>query len=716
MAISFSCSSGDSTGPSQPKETLITRGSIGAEGGTLVGEGIGLTVPAAALASPAEIEIYEMNGERPLGENCASPLFRFEGLPGEFEEPLHIRVKYEGTLSGSSFLAVGLERADSAAGVFDTVYEMYHSSDSSGFLVCDIPVVSSGSYYQSEKLSGSTSGTDHLTLFVLAVTEYDWLRSSEGHFYIYYPRASNQNIPELAVELERAWDICKDMGFDFTWPGSSSYAYLDSVHVEVQEGVSTGLSMSLGTVNFRKNKSWGSIRFEPGMLKGVTQSELRHLAGRQLANMLTNVYAQRGVRGHDHWFHYATIFWTDHKFSPGLTPPTGFTGKERIPLKGIADPCEDNMSEGDAAVVEYFAENYGFDAVLQILRRWGTSGSGSERMIVSMDGTIADPAYVWYPEFVQQYLTGGIYDVSASAFLAAKSGSWVIDEVTDTLKVFSGKNHELSANLYHVDLRPEVLNTNAVVYFTITAGDVIYPHLQVQVYRYDGTSLQFLGDGDTVSIEDAHTIAEAGDDLLAAVIYSDYENPFWCDKHDVTLEVSVYNPPVLDFNTAEIRIYNITYDCYEEWKDTTSNFTNHHGASWKAPGQFNGYTFNGLKTWEGTDNYICSTRIAITIDPITMGVTDFSSSEWCGKATYKQSYTIQSVPGMELPFMQGWSYLNWRVVGSGQACSYFDYESVIQGFPPQYDHWYLRCTNPTCPDEDAEILISIFNETPPGGH
>ncbi|MBD3298371.1 MAG: hypothetical protein GF341_06935 [candidate division Zixibacteria bacterium] len=52
-----------------------------------------------------------------------------------------------------------------------------------------------------------------------------------------------------------------------------------------------------------------------------------------------------------------------------------------------------------------------------------------------------------------------------------------------------------------------------------------------------------------------------------------------------------------DFNKAEIFIADITYDCDDEWKDTTSTFENHHGASWDVTGEFVDNVFSGMKMW-----------------------------------------------------------------------------------------------------------------------
>ena len=136
---------------------------------------------------------------------------------------------------------------------------------------------------------------------------------------------------------------------------------------------------------------------------------------------------------------------------------------------------------------------------------------------------------------------------------------------------------------------------------------------------------------------------------------------------------------------------------------------NHHGAQWEVSGEFTDNTFYGFEIYVSGD-YACTLSVSVTVDPVSMDLLSFAASERCGKPSYQQSRSIESVPGMNLPFVGSANYPAWQERGTTSVCDYFSYTGIIRGTPPQYDHWYSICTNSACIDEDSQIRVELYNQ------
>lgn len=410
-----------------------------------------------------------------------------------------------------------------------------------------------------------------------------------------------------------------------------------------------------------------------------------------------------GINKINYWWHKAVRQWFQEKVSDpaSFTKPSGFKGCETWPFNGLGlnlDYC------GITPFVKHLAETEGDEVIGRIYEHI----RDGQMFIDAILSSTSEPIYNWLPDFFDRYLQGGYYQVSTATLLKDVNGTFTIDSITDTLKTFYPECPQMGAQIYRIDLDYDSISTNATMDLTLQGSGINPDYLTILLYKCKDNALTYLDAGHDISLGDLRTLTNDGYDLIAVLVNSYGEAPYGSTS-GLTLMVRVPTPPALNFNTIEIRILDITYECYEEWEDTDTTFQHHHGGSWKATGQFSGYTFTGSNSW-GAGDHACSVSVSLTLDPVTMRVTGFEASEQCGNPYWTRNVTIRDVPGMELPFMEGWSDLNWQVVGSPQACGYFDYEGVTLGIEPQHVHWYQICSSPSCVDDGSQILISIYNE------
>jgi len=142
VLLFIKCAKDDPTSPDIPDETPIATETIGSAGGTLETADFKLTVPAGAFDEAAELKLYIDETSTP-GENNVTPIYRIEGMPEYYDEPLEISVRYQGTLEDLTFAQRGRE---TEMGDVDTTftgifYEHFEATEDNGFLTAEFPAI-----------------------------------------------------------------------------------------------------------------------------------------------------------------------------------------------------------------------------------------------------------------------------------------------------------------------------------------------------------------------------------------------------------------------------------------------------------------------------------------------------------------------------------------------------------------------------------------------
>ena len=141
LVLVIGCSEDSTTGPENDGAyTLEATGTLCSSGGIIEIEDFTLSVPAGAFDGDQQLELYASTEDPPFGEDGVSRTFMINGLPDEYHEPLDLSIKYEGTLSDLSFVAIGEEYFGQGVGEVEIRYGMFPAADSSGSLVCVLPV------------------------------------------------------------------------------------------------------------------------------------------------------------------------------------------------------------------------------------------------------------------------------------------------------------------------------------------------------------------------------------------------------------------------------------------------------------------------------------------------------------------------------------------------------------------------------------------------
>ena len=126
-----------------PGYNLIGTQVIGSTGGEINLDSIIVNIPSGAFGENNEISISVGEENDGFDEYGISSLYQISGLPSTINKPIRLSIKYHGTLEGDTLIAIGEMHYATSLDSTLYSYETYNASDSSGYLVYDLPVYSS---------------------------------------------------------------------------------------------------------------------------------------------------------------------------------------------------------------------------------------------------------------------------------------------------------------------------------------------------------------------------------------------------------------------------------------------------------------------------------------------------------------------------------------------------------------------------------------------
>jgi hypothetical protein len=670
LLLALGCTKKSTEPEEKPAEdyTLQASQTIGSQGGEISADDFSLSVPQGAFNSNANLKLYASSKDQPFGNYGVSRTFRLEGLPDEYAQPLRIRIKYDGTLSNESYVALGRWMSDAILDTSAICYGLYASTDSSGYLVCELPAreAITGSYRSGYDKVGT--GLDSpLDNFLVAITDYLVYPSSKGHFLIYYPSSVGETVDDLGAYLEAAYDTCERMGFNFGGP-ESRYPKLKPVKVTVRDLEDRWWRQG----EFRLAEGKGEMEFNSEKMNSADLAGMRMAAGGLVFRMITLLYDPRVVSGYDNmWLHPSCYFWFMEKFTddPDYVP-SDFKGNEMDPFTGIGELI--GISEGVSAVIKYLADRYGDSIVVEMLEDWSDGKTHSIRALVN---SVPDPEYVWWPGFCREYIKGNVYNVKPDTFLAHVASTFDVASASDTLKLFSGTYRDLSAKMYRINLNYGDIDSKARIRFGLDATGVNLDYTTVMVFGLKGGTLEYFSEGTpALIVEGVRALTTAGYDLIAVVVNSFNQAPY-NENSNIELEVEIVSELEMAYNWCRISIGYVNMhfsigDTADYWVKT--------GMSWEGEGSFSGNTFTA--TWHDTEDSwdswkISSGSLTVVVDPVrtdSFDVMSFSATKIADRPGGGYPETT-SVSGTDVPFDEFDDFYNLflrcLVVGTG-ACSH----------------------------------------------
>ena len=705
-------------GPPPDDYILQESQTIGPEGGELATDDFSLTVPQGAFYSAAELKLYASSTDSPFGDNGVSRTFKLEGLPPYYSEPLQLSIKYQGTLSHGSFIAIGKEALIPILDETETVYDLFPATESSGYLLCQLPPVlqgfgatREGDYYEASLKLGPEPAKP-----MVAITDYETYTSAAGHFIIKHPADVTDLVDDVAGYLEDAYDTFKQMGINYqsrTYPDQE----IDAVDVIVKKFELPTDLFSYVDDNPAEQRHEFKVEISKDMMTQAKFPELRIAAGRGFFYLVAELHWTQPYAFwyEDHWFFDACAAWSEEKFAsqPNHIPGCLYTN-EIAPFYGMHAGAEhpDNPMHGYgmSAMIKYLVGLYGENVLPAMYQQVRYDMHPVEAVYLS----IADPVSVWWPDFFKEYVSGKIYGVTAATFTNEKHISDVFNTETDASETFSGSYPDVSAKIYRVNLNDPTIEDNAHIKFEVNSTDVILDDLMVLVFKLKGESLEYLDQGTDITVSNVKELTDEGSHLIAVVVNSSCL-PDYKQSSTIDLKIELIKGG-LDYSYCLITLW-----FNGDLEKAVGGPYTMKAAYWpanawdRAPGSFSGNTFTSSWEWGESDyDYSWQRRgeMTVTVDPANHDVIYFEATEthtgqYSDGSSTESTWSIRSTTEARIPRQpeSDESYLKCKIFGEG-ACDHID--SIEHEASDTYG-WWERIVGWRC-DSESLILIEFWTE------
>ena len=689
MLTMFACSGDESSSPEPDEEAPLVVDTLGTAGGTLETDDFALAVPAGAFSSPAELKLYESDEDHGFGDNSVSRFFRLEGLPEAFSESLTVRIRYQGTLTGETYVAAGTEEIVLTGGIEqaeEMVYRLLSASETSGYIEGKLPpqgvqLLSGGG--RPTRLSAEIARR----MDFVALANYGSLRTSE-HFVSRYPLYLSQYANDLMAYFEAAHDTVVGLGIGYeerlwAWPAEivvKKYIGEDYGHAGLEKEKPPVI-----TLDEEKISEALLPDFEPFALIAMMD------VAQGIPDPL-DFWKPDNV-----WWHTAVMLWFVAKFGGPEAPTVAerLQGNEMKTLWGLPvglgtiDLARDHGAAW-SAIVDHLTWRYG-DQILGSIYHDTRAGTSP---ISALLHTLPEPEYNWWPHFVDKYLSGDPYGVETTVFLAsvASSDRFTIKTAVDTLWEVEKAYNQLSAQLHRIIPDYALVDENACLELSVSCTAADPDYVPLLVYKEKNDVLDYVGEGDEVHVNDLQRLTIDGYEILAVVVNCFTGVPY-SEKPIIKLTARVTSRPA--YNWCRISMGPLS--AHFTTDDDTDYWDEEWGIAWEGEGSFFENTF--VATWNQRPNplgEVCSGELTVVLDPATLGVTSLNASETCVSSLgYEATYDIS---GGDIPFHESTvipnPYLSCRVRGMA-ACSkigHLDYTltNTESGTSDELDQWLCR--------------------------
>lgn len=643
LVMVVGCSKKKSTQPEpEPDYTLQATQTIGPEGDTLATTDFLLIVPAGAFESNATLKLYASSKDKPFGNNGVTRAFRLEGLPVEYSEPLQLSIKYQGTLTNESFIAVGKEAYAISVDEVTISYKLVPATDSSGYLVGELPARTAGEVsYNADHFHARINNNQQVNIIesIFGITYQSTYHRPGGHFDIICPTDLLDHVQSLAICLDAAYDTAVAMGFSNVVTARLPPVCVCSLRK--RNGASLN---SFGYYDYPHQLAEpreGFLLFQQDSLVQISLlPQIRITAGREFFRFVLTLYDTSIIPfpaesipdiwvevPRRFWLHEAMVRWSEEKFTEDPNHiPSGFKGCENLILLGF----NENMlsppgyplsvfGAGMSPVLKFLVNRYGQGFLVKICKEMGPGKYPLDQII----NGIIDPGYEWLPGFFKDYVGGKIFGVKSDVFLDHKWGVFDIKSNSDTLKTFTGYYPELAADPFVINLDYPDIDSSAKIRLQLTSKDVSPDYMTVLVFQLSYDTLSYLGQGRDLLIEQIRELTDRGSNLLVMVVNS-FSEPPYDDKEqfniDLDVKVETVPEPSYDWNWCWIG-YQVVGHMEDSDEDQYDDSTAGQGAG--GSGSFSGNTFTA--SWDKTTSqYHSQGHLTVSINPATNTITSFS--------------------------------------------------------------------------------------------
>ncbi|MBC8366416.1 hypothetical protein H8E52_03305 [bacterium] len=589
LSCSQSTEPEDNPDPPDDDFTILAETDIGPAGGTLSGGGFEMTIPAGAFETSVSLELAISQEESLPDEYTVTPIFRVDGLPEVIHEDLQIAMAYEGTLSGESFIAEGLYVYGEVEGAGLQMHiATLETVESGGRLIADaLPM-------GRVPASPGPRNDDAMRMIRFFLGQTRFVKSSSDFFEFTYYELYESDVAILALLLESELAVMmEDWNLTF---GANEYRFPIRVHIRdsVLDSDNDWL-LNSGTGFLNPGTAVSAIFVSPGWIAPEMHIRLPELSGAILLRVYETMCEGRLEEFIDPTqlvIHEAFCEWAKGEFTidPSFVRPPSLNGRERKVLNGLVagmgDPPGVLKAEIHGQDISPYAK------FLMDHPSFGIDGYKSAYEAVRSGTPILDAIKnsgaaqsLLFPEFIESYFEGDIYEVDNALLTADPIATWVPSTISTSFMLNDGDPTvfpDLSAKVIAINLDSSY-EDDATIRMEIESHDVSSDDLAILLFVRENDHLIELGMGynSDWTFDGIHDLASAGyTELFAVAVNMSHD-------FDYLGEADVYVELTLEQTHTFLLDPSLTFDCwywYDEqlppahWPSYTITLPAAHGA------------------------------------------------------------------------------------------------------------------------------------------
>ena len=566
LFLLYGCSEDPSSPVGPPPEAEIT---IGPEGGNLSTPTFLLTVPPGAFATATRLKLYREAPEVSFGADSTNSVYRVEGLPWDYTEPVTVRILFPTDPPDTPLMAVGEEVFTPSKAAAQRGWRVLGAENETGWCVYDLPTPARDSTGSKRAMTGkAATGSPYFFAPVYGQVTYE---TPARHFRIRFLESS-MTVPQAAAlgeYLEDAHQICQDLGFSYAarsrWPVDVEVKFFPDADAD-RHGLA--FASHLGDDH-------GWLEFN---IRLIADSDLVRLtAGHEFFHLVQALYdprpagEQAEIPGRHLWLDEAMSVWSEELFTDEEDyVPAVRAGFEMLPYAGMHAGAT-----GDA--LDARNHGYGMSALVNyVALRWGTARlpliyqqiALGKHPVEAVEAGVA-PLTDWWSDFLREYIEAPLYGLQAATVLDHRSGDYEVFSIADTLAAFSHDYADLSGRLFLVDLSQPDLDDEAEL--QLLTDDF---HCVIVAFSYEAGNgfAPLLHNPFTLTIPNLRALNDAGQDILVLVIYNRREPPSYAERTRVRLTARIQGHVEL----PTIHSCNLNFRCHAHWRNSA-------GANWDTP-------------------------------------------------------------------------------------------------------------------------------------
>jgi hypothetical protein len=541
IVLVLACSSKNSTEPDENGGSVIASQKIGPEGGSIGTSDFTLSIPENAFSEIMQLEVTVNTEGQPFEECKASDVYTIAGLPLFFDQALTVTIKQDSNLTGFTFLAVGQPYQFSDSSETFTGYAYYDGQDSSGYFVAEIPA-SPQNLLKMAALPKAQDQEQNPYQISLA-TNFSDIRF-KPYVYCKSPASLKSQVEDI---LEAALNRIQTL--DASLPAEN-----DFIMIDLQPSMSYGglqvieysrtdhdiLDESGKIIRSYSNASliWmdASLLYPQDYIPQLGRCLFQYMIQRKLAiPPLGLVKLFEVPDNRNYWLHSAIATWSEIYFSdqPKYIPSQFFSSKYApFHYAGLAFQ-EQNFYDhvyfgyGMSALIKYLVQNHP-DGVKMILNFYHQlEQSKPVCHLTALIDQQNKPVNEWWPDFIESYLTGRVFDFIIPNLIEPEPVDWVVDDKDDIEWSHVDDYPDICSDLFRLSFDFNSLSEKAKLNLSISGAHIASDLYELAVFDYDGNRLNYMGKADVrdLVIGNIKGLCTDQRDLVIALTKSAYQTP-----------------------------------------------------------------------------------------------------------------------------------------------------------------------------------------------